>query len=700
MSVRSIGSSVFWIVVLGSMLASGPISYGAEREGDSADRLADRILRATGTRGGLVVHLGSGDGKLTAALSAGRSYLVQGLDSDPANVERARRHVESLGRYGGVSVDLLEGKRLPLVDNLVNLLMAEDLGGVPMEEVMRVLCPEGVALISGTRGRGPGGRDQASEIEGERIEIGGTTWTKITKPRPAEIDEWTHYLHDASNNAVAHDEVVGPPRRMQWVGGPRYARHHDRMSSVSAVVSAGGRVFTIFDEGLPVSILSPPKWTLIARDAFNGVILWKRRIGTWFTHLWPLKSGPAQLPRRLVADGDRVYVTLGLDAPLVALDAATGETVRTFEGTQAAEEVILSDGLLFVLVNDAAGKDDYDGRIRFAKGYRAKFWDEAPRKLTAIDADSGRVLWSSERRVLPGTLAADPNRVVFHDGRGVVCLDRNSGEEAWRSDPVARSEEIQSFYVPILVLYDDVVLFSGGETAGKQTGSWYEEGEDTVTALAAQTGKVLWSAYHPPSGYRSPEDLLVAGGLVWTGETTSGRAVGVFTGRDPRTGEVKCEFPPDVDTYWFHHRCYRGKATDNYLLMSRTGTEFIDVRTQHWIPHHWFRGACLYGVMPANGLIYGPQHPCACYLESKLDGFNALAAANDEGPASSDQSAQAPRLQRGPAYQSLPTPDSLLPPTGPPTGTTRRGVGGRAPRSRRRWSPRGRPTWADGSPAR
>ena len=84
--------------------------------------------------------------------------------------------------------------------------------------------------------------------------------------------------------------------------------------------------------------------------------------------------------------------------------------------------------------------------------------------------------------------------------------------------------------------------------------------------------------YHPPSGYRSPEDLLVADGLVWTGETTSGRAVGVFTGRDPHTGEVKSEFPPDVDTYWFHHRCYRGKATDKYLLMSRTGIEFIDIR--------------------------------------------------------------------------------------------------------------------------
>ncbi|MFH1267038.1 MAG: PQQ-binding-like beta-propeller repeat protein, partial [Planctomycetota bacterium] len=420
-----------WILLAAICLSAPGILKAAEQS-------AHEILTATGVRGGLIVHLGSADGKLTAALGVGQGYLVQGLDTDAKKVESAREHVHSLGLYGRVSVDRLVGTRLPYVDNLVNLLVAEELGAVSMAEVMRVLCPEGVAYV---------------KLSGE--------WTKTVKPRPEEIDDWTHYLHDASNNAVAHDSVVGPPRRMQWVGSPRYSRHHDRMSSVSAVVSAGGRVFYIFDEAPPVSILATPKWTLIARDAFNGTILWKRPIGHWHTHLWPLKSGPAQLPRRLVAEGDRVYATLSLDGPLVALDAATGETVRSFDETKAAEEVVLADGVLFALVNDAAEKPDYDGRERFAKGYAAKFWDEAPRKIMAVAADTGEVLWTSGRRVLPATLAADGRSVVFHDGQSVVSLDRNTGEEVWRSEPVNRTEEIRSFYLPILVLYEDVVLFSG-----------------------------------------------------------------------------------------------------------------------------------------------------------------------------------------------------------------------------------------------
>ncbi|NOX54934.1 MAG: PQQ-binding-like beta-propeller repeat protein, partial [Planctomycetes bacterium] len=232
-------------------------------------------------------------------------------------------------------------------------------------------------------------------------------------------------------------------------------------------------------------------------------------------------------------------------------------------------------------------------------------------------------------------------------------LNPKTGDVLWQSDPVPRAKEIRTFYLPTLLLYENVVLFSGGETAGLQTGSWYETGKDTLTALSADTGKRLWKSYHPPSGYRSPEDTLVAGGLVWLGETTSGRAKGVFRGLDPHTGEVKVQFAPDVETYWFHHRCYRSKATDRYLLVSRTGTEFVDFRNKHWDINHWVRGACLYGVMPANGLLYAPQHPCACYLEAKLVGFNALSASRPSSKPA--QLTPAERLERGPAYDNIET---------------------------------------------
>jgi len=589
---------------------------GAARSVHADD--AKQILEATGVKGGLIIHIGCGDGTLTAALRANDSYLVQGLDSDAANVAQARECIQSQGVYGKVSVDKLTGDRLPYIDNLANLIVAEKLGTIPMDEVVRVLCPAGVAYVKE-----------------------GDAWKKIVKPRPSEIDEWTHYLHDASGNPVAKDTVVGPPRRMQWVGSPRWARHHDFMASMSALVSTGGRIFYIFDEGPTESIQEPPQWVLLARDAFNGTVLWKRSISSWNTHLWPLKSGPAQLPRRLVAVGDTVFATLGLDAPLSALDAATGETIRTYEGTQVTEEVIASDAILFLIVKDSPVKwSEYRLKNTYVwdnTGYANKdwAWDEANRSVMAIQADTGNVLWKQQYPVAPLTLAANRAGVFFHDGESVVCLNRATGETMWRSEAVARRSPTPVSFGPRVIVYDDVVVFAGGTRS--------------MTAFSAENGKTLWTAKHPPSGHMSLEDLFVVDGLVWSGATGTGRDSGTFTGLDLHTGEVKSEFSPDVETFWFHHRCYSGKATVRYLLPSRTGIEFLDLKSKHWEAHHWVRGGCIYGIMPCNGLVYAPPHSCACYLEAKLYGFCALAPESTNVPepasVSDDQ-----RLERGPAY--------------------------------------------------
>ena len=591
-------------------------------------RAAD-ILAATGVQGGLIVHLGCGDGTLTAALRANDSYLVHGLDADPKNVAAARKRIASLGLYGKVSVDRLAGTSLPYIDNLVNLLVASGGGRVASEEIMRVLAPQGVAYI---------------QRDGK--------WTKTVKPRPKDIDEWTHYLHDASNNAVSHDTVVGPPRRLQWVGSPRWARHHDHMASMSALVSAGGRLFYIIDEGPTASIQLPPQWVLVARDAFNGTVLWKRPMGAWNTHRWPLKSGPAQLPRRLVAVGDRVYVTLSLDAPLTALDAATGKTLHTCQGTKPTEEIIEHGGVLFLLVGGAPSKwPEFRQRDAYVwdntrRANSEWAWDEKGRRIVAVAADTGRVLWQKPAKVAPLTLGADATRVVFHDGERVICLNRQSGKEAWRSEPVARRSPMPVCFGPTLVLWQDVVLFAGGTRQ--------------MVALSAKTGKTLWQGKHHRGGHQSPEDLLVVGGLAWSGAVAGGGDSGVFTGRDVRTGEVKSEFAPDVKTYWFHHRCYRSKATERYILPSRTGIEFVDPKTKHWEPHHWVRGGCIYGIMPCNGLVYAPPHSCGCYLEAKLYGFNALAPAKrDEGRGARDEGAMH-RLERGPAFSAIANRQSAI----------------------------------------
>ena len=603
------------VLVLSLCYGAGSLAWAAE-----SPQAPPEVVAASNVKGGLVVIIG-GDGQLAAELGARGSYLVHVIDADRARVDKARKHIQSAGLYGKASADRFDGTRLPYVDNLVNLIVderaqASDRNADALsKEIVRVLAPRGVLLCrKDSWFKGPGFRPETA-----------CNWIAYRKPVPRNIDDWTHFLHGPGNNAVARDSVVGPPRHMQWVGGPRYGRHHDKMSSLTAAVSAEGRVFYIIDEAPPFSILTAPQWKLVARDAFNGTVLWKREIPKWFNDLHAYKSGPAHLPRKLVADGDRVYVTLTINGPALALDAATGKTVMTYKGTEPADELIYEGGML--LVRKTTG-------------------------LMAFGAVDGKVLWKTDEVPVRGSLAADAAHVAFLAGDRIVCLNKKDGKELWRSKPVPRPEKKYHIrFNPILILYGEVVLFAGGEKSvghkdSQGNYSWAVGKNDTLTAMSAETGKALWTAPHPLSGYASSEDLFVINGVVWCGETTSGHAVGHFAGRDVKTGKIVKEFDPDVNTYWFHHRCHRGKATEKYILTSRTGIEYIDPKTGHWQINHWVRGACLYGVMPANGLIYAPQNPCACFLENRMVGFSALAHKRTPVP----KPAPAARLETPPAY--------------------------------------------------
>lgn len=603
----------------------------------AAEALAQEILQTTGVRGGLVVHLGCGNGRLTAALCASSSFLVHGLDRDAGNVQQARAYVDALKLYGHVSIDRWSGNRLPYAENLVNLMVVEDAAGLSPEEILRVLAPGGVACARTDRG-----------------------WTKTVKPRPAEIDEWTHYLHGPDNNAVAQDQVVGPPQHFQWIAPPRFSRSHDHLASVSAVVSAGGRIFYIVDHGSIAFAGASPRWRLVARDAFSGIELWQREVSPWEYHLRDFRSGPADLARRLVAVGDRVYVTLGYDQPVVALDAASGKTLRTYAGTEQTQEIICADGKLFLVL----GRRDRQWPAETAKqivtqtDYSPPFERYTPpvrdKYLLALEAETGKLLWrntaAEARQVMPSTLAVADGRVYFQNTDAVVCLDAATGQLQWQAPRRCHRRRL-AWSTPTLVVHGGIVFSAdrrAAETEGPilwiPSGGYHEyiRGEEVqgeLIAFDARNGQRLWScpAYE---GFNAPVDVLLAAGLLWTGRYAWGNDPGITEGRDPRTGQVVRQRPSDLEVLprMGHARCHRAKATSQYLLLGRRGVEFIDVATGRVVANRWVRGICQYGVMPANGLLYVPPHSCACEVDDLLKcGFAALAPGQAQAAAASHQ---------------------------------------------------------------
>lgn len=532
---------------------------------------ADEIVRGSGARAGLAVHLGSTDGKLEIDL-AGRGFrYVHGLAFDESASARARQAIQGKGLYGVGAVEAAPSwPNLPYADNLVNLLVADidalaDRGVKPPaeREMVRVLAPGGVAY-----------RKQAGR------------WTKTVKPRPAEMGDWTHPFSGPDESRTSRDGLVGVPAGVQWLAGPIYAVA-GRKSSTESMVSAGGRVFILTQNersNLDAEAKVLPNY-LMARDAFNGLLLWQRTSKN--RHLG--KSGAVN--PRLVAT-DRLLFTVE-DEQVVALDAASGELVRKYPTSSFPEKFLFSNGLLIVETKDG---------------------------VTAFAADSGQKKWGQAGS--PAGTAADDRLVSFFETardepRALVVLELQSGKPLWRKrvqDGGARL--FSKSYLEVAFLHPECIgLIS----------------QELVMVLSATDGKELWSR-KIDRGYGL---AYLSAGLVWVLDGSD------LHGLDLRTGAAKQKVPSPgkVDM------CQPHLATANLVIDPRHPA-VVDLRTGQKTAFDFTRGGCGTGFVAANGLLYTTPNACACYRDA-LRGFVAATSTRrsaqeatttrlEKGPADAD----------------------------------------------------------------
>jgi outer membrane protein assembly factor BamB len=555
--------------------------------------------------------------RLGVELPKDRRYHVQCLAADSGELSALRSEIGRRGLSGRISVRLLTGNHLPYANNMVNcLVVGPGVSGMARTEIERVLVPEGMAIVAKSVSlRESGGSLTLADVD-------GADWVRLMKPRCPALDSWTHFAYDATGTMVSGDREVGVPRHLQWVAGPRFTRSHEHISSITAVVSEGGRIFSIIDEGPTASIYLPARVSLVARDAFNGLLVWKKPIANWHTHLFRLKSGPQQLARRLVAVDGKVYVTLGMGAAVSVLDGATGEVETVLKDTEDTSEILWVDDKL---------------ALQFGSGL------EKPATLGVYDLKTNRMLWRSKpARWVHSTLTSDGDRVYACAAGKVHCLDIRNGTEMWVQDAYSVETRIATNQGPGLLVHDGVLVVAA---------------KDQITALSAATGAQLWRQETQTSDYQAPTRVFLVSGLVWTaahpawprnGAVKKGTERGIFKGFDFRTGELKKQIdvnPEEVGI--IHHRCYIPKAVGKYILTSWPGIEFVDTAERTIKAHNWIRGACLYGIMPANGMIYAPPNPCVCYNQGRQYGYLAV---SDMKAGAIPAPAPEKRLQKGPAY--------------------------------------------------
>ena len=407
------------ILLVVSLLSAGPAmaqeqatqEQAAQEEAAQEQATQEQAKTTSRFLGGLCIVIGDVDSAITKRYGTS-NYVVNILSKDLDSLSAAREISATLREQGAsCHASLWAGKTLPYVDNLANVIVVGSSSKVPESELMRVLRPGGMVI-------------RGSDQEGT-----------IRKPDPSGTDQWTHPWHGADGRLVSNDQTVGVPTGVQWIHGPLYPMA-GRKTSTQSVVSAGGRHFAITQNVLDnIGKENIPHY-VVARDAYNGLILWQR---PW---KGPIQKLAGELNPFIVASSDSLFV--GCHEGIEILNAADGVPIERIGVTEPVTELILQDKSLLIqsessltchmlsetgstkaweLTGGSIGETVVDGELVYTFLQKNDSDHGSFGELVCVNLRDGKIKWREGAKVWPK--AERDLRICFANDGYVAVLDRS-----------------------------------------------------------------------------------------------------------------------------------------------------------------------------------------------------------------------------------------------------------------------------------
>lgn len=559
---------------------------------------AQQIIAAQNRPGGLFVVVGCGDKsapQLAVDLGKSGDYLVQCIASTPEELSSFQQAIAKAGLKGLVTAEQLDLKDLAYRKNLVNALIIMNpakaaSAGLTTEKAMEYVAPLG------------------HFIAGDKI-------TK--KAMPKAMDIWTHHRYDASGNAYSNDKVVDFPLSYRWNAGlpmnfNNPARASNRYSATRGIVVNDGKILTITEstfENLGPNYRAKygTDQYLNCRDAFNGLLLWRKKIGgTFYGGLYIENRAP------LASVEKHVYIA-GENGKLLVVDTKTGKTIKELDTRYIPGVILVSNGIV-VSANWKDGK--VLGPIR-QYDRRRMDWDIGEGTMEAFDAKTLKPLWTKD--LLATSMRIADGKIYFVSRSEPDALEKahNRQPKKVKKGPAAKiakggvsGEDNAEEPKPLTHPHQKIVAID------LKTGNQIWEVTDADLELPNKQLRVVNAAKDRlviSTGFRSEAFLmdgtngklitklahglpLIHGGKIHMGSR-------LF---DLNTGEkLKGRGLPES-----HHICTPITYVNGIAVNNRGGT--LQDKNGKRILFAGVRGGCLIGSIPAYGSLFSPQNWCRC----------------------------------------------------------------------------------------
>lgn len=528
--------------------------------------------------GGAVVQLGAAKTSDAIALAKTGRYVINLLDTKKDAIAKAQTALHQNNIYGVAAAETLpDYTHLPYSENLINLIIAGPVAA-DLGEIFRVLVPDGAIVVTDPGAINNDRLKKAGFLNIQEMtspEDASKKWLVAHKPWPDNMGHWTHPRHDSNGNAVSPDTAVGEPRRIRWIAG------HSG-NEVEGMVSDDGRNFY---------------GNTLTRDSFNGFRLWHRDLGLAQDKMDPATFDMKRLNRsfaRPIATEKYLFAVAFPTKNLVAIDAVTGEIIRTFPEIKSPKELIQHKGTVVATAQSG---------------------------IYAFSTETGDILWKKESSA-PRTIVAGSDRVSYIQGEPrkgekseAVTVDLYSGKVLWKNSEFPWLDKVKRS-----VLYGDQLTYEVSSFSNSDT-------DNGIHIVDAKNGKLSWEkTYAPGMNHARQARAMFIGDDLWIQqggkvdyddkEKAKFQPVEVVS-IDRKTGEVKKSFAAGLG------HCAPPVATVNMIFSGVV--EMTNLITGELVTNSITKSNCSSenGFIPANGLIYATPKHCTCW--PMLRGYVAMA---------------------------------------------------------------------------
>ena len=587
---------------------------------------------------GLGVVIGAQNlGHFANAIQTLSHYDILVFDTDAGNVQAAREHWISNGRYGRQLqfIHVEDFAALPIPNHSVDFLLVDpaftvtndpkDSNSIEYNDILEFIAklqPSAQLLASSDLLVGDFSR--LADTKGiESTEIAGRSFAGFQKLQFDGASDWTHMYGSADNSAYKGETLSGAKRqedlKLVWAGrpGPRY--QSDRGNRKPSPLASGGRLYM---QGLR---------RILAVDAYNGTILWNQELPEVVRFNVPrdCSNWCADNENLFVAAGNRCLVLRGADGHVERQLTVLNQTNPEFHWGFVSR---VDDLLVGSAVAPGSAFTEFWGGENW---YDSKDGEHAKKVcsdlLFVADPQSGQPKWVySESLIVNPTITIHQGRIYFlgcksqtlkneknrrldgdefWNSMHLIAIDLKTGEKIWDT-PARPMAGVSAVYMAASA--DKLVLTTSND------------GAFGVYAINASNGEIVWRGKYKWEVDHHGKHLsrpAIVGGRIYLRPLTL----------DLNNGDVLSqEFPKG-------HQCGTYTASQNALFLRAGELAMWDRESGYSTRWSRVRPDCWISTIPAQGMLLSPEGGGGCSCGGWIETSMAFAPLNRQQTNSTKQ---------------------------------------------------------------